>query len=97
MDLRNTLSSTTLLSEAVIRRDKDVIRCLGIELNRLSRLGEVLAVNSHRAVRVTTSCDSELSFAAEELPLLAVVESLSDPLNHYEEVDTLGKGVIWHW
>lgn len=97
MDLRNTLSSTTLLSEAITSRDNDTIRCLGTELNRLSRLGEVLEVSSHRAVRVTTSCDSELSFAAEELPLLAALETLSDPLNHYEQVDTLGKGVIWHW
>jgi hypothetical protein len=97
MTIRNSLSSTLFSSEGMVVSDKDTTRCLCKEVNRWSRLGERLEVNSHHTIRITPSCDSEVSFAAEELPLYASVKSLSDPLNRYTDVATLGKGIIWQW
>lgn len=97
MTLRNSLSSTLLPSEGMVISDNNTIRCLCKEVNRWSRLGERLEVNSQHTIRITPSCDSEVLFAAEELPLYASMESLSDPLNHYKVVVNPGKGIIWQW
>jgi len=97
MTLRNSLSSTSFLSEGMVINDKDTIRCLCKELNRWSRLGEKLEMNSQHTIRITPSYDSEMFFAAEELPLYATLKSLSDPLNHYEDAVNPGKGIIWQW
>lgn len=95
--LRNALSSTLFSNEGMVVSDKDTTRCLCKEVNRWSRLRERLEVNSQHTIRITPSCDSEVSFAAEELPLYASLESLSDPLNRYKDVVTPGKGIIWQW
>jgi len=97
MTLRNSVSSALFLSEDMVISDEDTIRSLCKELNRWSRLGEMLKVNSHHTIRITPSFDSEMIFAAEELPLYATLKYLSDPLNHYEDVVNSGQGVIWQW
>lgn len=97
MTLRSFLSSTSLSSEGMVVGDRDTIRSLCVELNRWSRLGEELEINPRRTIRLAPSYDSKQSYAAEKLPLFAPLESLSDPLNHYEDAVGAGKGVIWQW
>jgi len=97
MNLRNSLPSESLCSNGMIISDKNTIRFLCKELNRWSRLGEKLEVNSRHTIRITPSSNSEISFAAEELPLYSALVPLSDPLNHYKDNASPGKGIIWHW
>ena len=97
MNLRNSLPSESLCSNGMIISDKNTVRFLCKELNRWSRLGEKLEVNSRHTIRITPSSNSEISFAAEELPLYSALVPLSDPLNHYKDIASPGKGIIWHW
>jgi hypothetical protein len=95
--LRKLLSSTMFASQRMIINDKDTIRCLCEELNRWSRFGEEVGVDSHHTMRIRPSCDSGKSFAVEQLPLFASLETLSDPLGHYKAVGIPRKGIIWQW
>eukprot|EP00533_Pseudo-nitzschia_delicatissima_P013653 CAMPEP_0197275268 /NCGR_PEP_ID=MMETSP1432-20130617/13705_1 /TAXON_ID=44447 /ORGANISM="Pseudo-nitzschia delicatissima, Strain UNC1205" /LENGTH=132 /DNA_ID=CAMNT_0042741151 /DNA_START=131 /DNA_END=529 /DNA_ORIENTATION=+ len=96
--LRHSLPSTSFLSKNIGIDDRDIILCLSQELNRWSRLTEKLEVNSKHTIRITPSCcDTKISFEAEELPLYAPLEALSDPLNHYKDTISPGKEIIWQW
>lgn len=97
MTLRNSWPSTFPPSNENVVGDKETIRCLCKELNRWSRLKEKLEVDSQDTIRIRPSYDSKMSFATERLPLFASLESLSDPLNRYKDVDDPGKGIIWQW
>lgn len=94
--LPNPFPSSTFAEQMVVS-DKNTIRCLCEELNRWSRLREKLSINSNRTMRIAPCHDSEILFAAEELPLYTTLEFLSDPLNHYEGVVIPGREIIWQW
>lgn len=95
--LQNSLRSTNMLSDGLAIADKNAVRCLCKELNRWSRLEEVIKLEMHRKVRVAPSCHSCLTYAAEELSLFAVLEIIPDPLNHFYEVGRTDRQIVWQW
>jgi len=95
--IRNSLSKTSLPSDGVVIGDRNTIRCLSVELNRWSRLGEELETNHDRTIRLTPFHEPELPFLAAELPMFAPVESLSDPLKLYGDTEDAAKTIIWQW
>ncbi len=97
MNLRKSFPSCLFLSKEMSLGDRYTINCLCKELNRWSRLGEKLEMNSQYTVRLRASIDSEVSFVADELPLYSSIEYLSDPLNCYKSCSIPGKEIIWNW
>jgi len=97
MTLRKSFPFISFQSKIMGIDDMDSIRMLCEEMNRWSRLREKLEGNSNHTIRITPSCDTEVSFAAEELPLFSSLEALSDPLNRYEKILNPGNEVIWQW
>jgi hypothetical protein len=95
--IRNALTRTSLPSDGAVIGDRNTVRCLSVELNRWSRLGEELETNHDRTIRLTPFHEPELPFLAAELPLFAPVESLSDPLKLYGDTVDAAETIIWQW
>ena len=95
--LSDSLSLTSLSSQSHLIADPNTIRSLCNELNRWSRLGEELSINNQRAIRLKPYYEPVLKFHAEELPLFAPVESLSDPLQLYGDTCDASETILWQW
>lgn len=97
MNLRNSIPSGLCLSKEMSVDNRFHITSLCKELNRWSRLGEKLEVNSQHSVRLRAHDDSDISFVVDELPLYKSIEILSDPLDSYKGIPIPGKEIIWNW
>jgi hypothetical protein len=98
LNLPQTLRDSAQHEHAVFN-DTNTIPVLCGEINKLSRLEEVLETNSGHKLKLRTSLGASSSLVTDDLPLFGPIECLMDPLDqipldHGSERNTT---INWEW